>query len=128
VVGVADQEHGVARGGVAPHCGVHARDERTDRVDRAKPPPRCPLVHRRLDAVGGENEQCPGGRLFLRRDEDGSALFELAHDVGVVDDLAADVDRRAVKLECSLYGLHGPLDAGAIPAGRGEKQPRNHGR
>jgi hypothetical protein len=48
--------------------------------------------------------------------------------VGVVDDLATDVDGGAVQLQRSLDGLHGSLDARAVSAGRGEKQPRYHGR
>ena len=41
------------------------------------------------------------------------SAFEAAHDVGVVDDLAAHVDGRAVALEGPLDDGDGPLDAGA---------------
>ena len=43
-----------------------------------------------------------------------------AHDVGVVDDLLAHVDRRSAVLECALDDLDRALDPGARGARRGE--------
>ena len=128
VVRVSHEQHGAAVGRVAPHGRVHAGDERTDRIDRPQPPHCRPLVHGGLDAVGGEHDQGACGRIVLGLDEDGAAPLELAHDVGVVDDLAADVDGGTVQLQCSLDGLHGSLDARAVSAGRRQKQPRYHER
>ena len=54
-------------------------------------------------------------------DEDRAPRLEVADDVDVVDDLLADVDRRAVVLERALDGLDGALDAGAVAA-RGRKE------
>src|SRR5205807_10564637 len=68
-----------------------------------------------------EDERRALGRLVLALDEHGAAPLEVANDVGVVDDLLADVHRRAVQLQRLLDRLHGPLDTGAVPAGRREK-------
>jgi hypothetical protein len=125
---VADEEDGVAGSGVPAHGGVHARDERTDGVDRPQSARGCTIVDGRRHTVGREDEQGAGRRLVLALDEHGATLFELSDDVCVVDDLAADVDRCPVELEGALDGLDGSLDASAVPARRGEKQPRNHGR
>ena len=53
--------------------------------------------------------------------EDRAALAQLLDDVLVVDDLLADVDRRAVELERALDGLDGPVDARAVAARRREQ-------
>ena len=73
-----------------------------------------------------EDDSEPARRLLLALDEDGAAALEVADDVGVVDDLTANVDRGPVQLQRSLDGLDGPFDASAVPARRGKKQPRNH--
>ena len=45
-------------------------------------------------------------------------------DVLVVHDLLADVDRLAIEVECVLDGLHGAIDARAVPARSGQQDPR----
>jgi hypothetical protein len=77
-------------------------------------------VDGRRDPVRGEDEQRAGWRLLLALDEDGALGLEVADDVGVVDDLPADVDRRAVELQRTLDGLDGPFDSRAVSAGRRE--------
>ena len=52
-------------------------------------------AHRRRDAVGREDHGLALRHLVELVDEDRPALLERAHDVGVVDDLLAHVDRRA---------------------------------
>ena len=69
----------------------------------------------------GEDDGRALGDLVDRVDEDRAALLELAHDVRVVDDLLADVDGLAVELERTLDRVDGPLDPGAIAAGRGQE-------
>ena len=66
------------------------------------------------------------GNLGLLLDEDRPAGLEIADDVDVVDDLLAHVDGRAVVLERTLDRLDGALDAGAVPARRGEEDAFNH--
>src|SRR6185437_16473959 len=61
-------------------------------------------------------------------DEDRPARLERADHVAVVNDLLADVDRRAIKLERPLDGLHRPVDAGAVTTGLGEQHTLRRGR
>ena len=73
--------------------------------------------------MGGEDgDRALGDRVVELLDEDRAALAQLLDHVLVVDDLLADVDRRAVQLERALDGLHGPVDARAVAAGRGEEK------
>ena len=58
----------------------------------------------------------PGGRLFLRVDEDGAACLQIAHDVDVVHDLLPHVHGRPVVLERELDRLDGALHPGAVAA------------
>ena len=51
--------------------------------------------------MGGVDDGRPRGNLRLFLDEDRAARLEVADDVDVVDDLLANVDRRAVVLERS---------------------------
>ena len=74
------------------------------------------VVHRRRDAVGGVDDDRAFRHLALVLHEDRSPSLEVADDVDVVDDLLADVDRRAVVLERLLDRLDGALDTGAVPA------------
>ena len=73
--------------------------------------------------MGGEDGDRALGDLVAQLvDEDRAAGGELLHDVLVVDDLLAHVDRRAVQLERALDGLDGAVDAGAVAARGGEQQ------
>ena len=74
-------------------------------------------MHGRGDAVRRVDDGRAGGHLRLLVDEDRAARLEIADDVDVVDDLLADVDRRAVVLERLLDRLDGALDTGAVAAG-----------
>ena len=81
------------------------------------------LVHRRGDAVGGEDDHLALRHLGLLLDEDRAPLGELLDDVLVVDDLLADVDGRAVEVERALDRLDGAVDPRAVAARRGEQDP-----
>ena len=100
---------------------VHLGDQRAGGVDRAQLPVAGLGPDRGRDAVRGEHQQGTLGHLGRVVDEDRAALLERLHDVPVVHDLLADVDRRAVLLERLLDGLDGAVDAGAVAAGRGEQ-------
>ena len=65
-------------------------------------------------------------RLLLGIDEDRPTHLEIADDVDVVDDLLADVHRRAVVLERELDRLDRAFDPGAIAAGRREEDTLDH--
>ena len=73
-------------------------------------------MHARGDAVRRVDDRRARRHLGLLVDEDRAARLEIADDVDVVDDLLADVDRRAVVLERLLDRLDGALDPGAVAA------------
>ena len=126
VVGVADERDQVAAVGVAPRLRVHLRDERADGVDDAQPALLAVLLHRRRDPVRREHADLAGRDLVLALDEDGAEPLEPAHDVLVVDDVVADVDRRPVLLEQPLDDLDRAVDAGAERPRRREQDPPAH--
>ena len=79
----------------AARLGVHLVDERAGGVDHVELAAGGVALHLRRDTVGGEDDGRAVGHLVELLDEDGAALLEVADDVLVVDDLLADVDRRA---------------------------------
>ena len=121
VVAVADERDEVAAVGVAPRLGVHLRDERADRVDDAQAAALAVLEHGRRDTVGREDADRTLRDFVLVVDEHGAEPLEAADDVVVVDDVVADVDRRAVLLEQPLDDLDRAVDAGAERARSGEE-------
>ncbi len=116
VAGVADEDDRVAGGGVPLGLDVHLGHERARRVDRRQLPRRRVRAHRRGDAVRREHDRLAFRHVVLVLDEDGAAGLEVAHDVQVVHDLLADVDRWAVQAERLLDRLDRPLDPGAVAA------------
>ena len=56
-------------------------------------------------------------------DEDRARLGQRLHDVHVVHDLVADVDRGTVLLQRALDGLHRAVDSGAVSARLGKQHP-----
>jgi len=124
---VADQQHRVAVGRVAPCLHVHLRDEGTGCVDRVQPPRGRVRVHGRRDTVRREDDRLALRHLGLLVDEDRAAGLEVADDVQVVDDLLAHVDRRSVEVERLLDRLDGALDPGAVAARRSEEDLPDHG-
>ena len=118
---VADHHDRVALGGEAAGRDVDLGHQRAGGVDRAQVAGGGVVVHRRGDAVGGEDDHLALRHLGLLLDEDRAALGELLDHVLVVDDLLADVDGGAVELERALDRLHGAVDAGAVAARGGEQ-------
>jgi hypothetical protein len=95
---------------------VHLGDQRAGRVEVEQIARLGLGRHRLRHAVGGEDTGCLSRRdLVELLDEDG-ALAQALHDEAVVDDLVADIDRRAVLLERQLDDLDRPVDAGAEAA------------
>ena len=123
MAGVADEHDRVALAGELQRLAVDLGDERARRVDRLQPARQRVGVHGGRHAVGREDgHRALGDRVVELLDEHGAAVAELLDDVLVVHDLLAHVDRRAVQLERALDRLHGPVDAGAVAARRGEQQ------
>ena len=126
VAGVPDERDLVAAPGIATRLGVHLGDERAHGVDDLEPAFLALLVDLRRHSVSREDDERTLGHLVLRLDEDGSPLFEVAHDVHVVDDLVADVHRRAVALQQLLDDVDGAHDAGAEAARAGDEDALAH--
>ena len=72
--------------------------------------------------MGGEHAHRPLGHFGVLLHEDRPALAQRLHDVLVVDDLLADVDRRAVDLQGPFDRLDRPVDARAIATGGCQQQ------
>ena len=83
-------------------------------------------MHRRRDAVGGEDDRLALRNLGLLVHEHGPARFEVTDDVQVVDDLLPHVDRRPVQIERPLDRLDGALDACAVAARRRQEDLPHH--
>ncbi len=118
---VPDQDHRVAVGGELAGLDVNLGDQRAGGVDRPQLPGGGVPVHRRSHPVGREDDHLALRHLGLLLDEDRPALAQLLDHVLVVDDLLADVDRRAVDLQGSFDRLHGAIDPGAVTARRREQ-------
>ena len=99
---------------------VNLGDEGTGGVDHRQ------LAFRRVvgdllrDAMGAEDGDGAVGYLVDLVDEARAFRSQVIDDLLVVDDLVADVDRRAVDLERPLDDGDGALDAGAEPSGLSE--------
>ena len=65
-----------------------------------------------------EHDRPPLGHVALVVDEDRAASLEVADDVGVVDDLLANVNGRPVQVEELLDRVHGAFNPGAVAARR----------
>ena len=109
---------------------VHLGDERARGVDRLQatvgPRPRGQPARRRGRR---RRRDCPAGTSSSSSTNTAPRRRQVGDDVGVVDDLAAHVDRRAVPLERPLDDVDRSLDAGAEATRRGEHHPtRAHGR
>ena len=119
MAGMADQEHVAAEALVAHRLLVHLGDQRAGRVE-IEEVARLGIGRNRFrHAVGGEDHRAG---LMLRRDfaefldEDGTELLKPLDHVAVVDDLVADIDRRAVFLERQHDDLDRAVDARAEAA------------
>ena len=124
---VADQHDRAAVLGEPAGLDVHLRDERTGGVDHLEVAGRRIGVDLRCHPVRGQHHDGALGHLGLFIDEDRALGFEVAHDVQVVDDLLADVDRSAVLGQRPLHGVDRALHAGAV-ASRGRQQHGAPGR
>ena len=123
---VSDKDDGVAGLGVAARLRMHLGDERAGGVDRGQGPLPGLAAHGRRDPVGGEDDGRSLRHVRDRVDEDGAARAQVVDDVGVVDDLLADVDRASVERKGPLDGLDRPFDPCAVASRRGEEKARHH--
>ena len=118
---MADQQHGAAGLLVALDLAVNLGDQRAGGVGEQQPAAPGFGRHGLGHAVGREYHQPVIGHLVQLLDEHGTQPTELVHHVAVVDDLVADIDRRAVPAQRFLDHVDRPLDPGAESARAGEE-------
>jgi hypothetical protein len=127
VTGVADQDDGAALAHVALGLVVDLGDQRARRVEHRQVAGGRGLDHRLGDAVGAEHGMGAVRHLGQLLDEDGALGLQAVHDMAVVHDLVADIDRRLVFLDGPLDDVDRPHHAGAETARLGQDDPARHG-
>ena len=108
VARVADQHDRVAGPAEPPGLGVDLADQGAGGVDDLEVAAPRGLADRGRDAVRREHHPGALGNLLDLVDEDRAAPLQVAHHVGVVNDLAADVERRPVALQRALDDVGSP--------------------
>ena len=111
--GVADQDDVAAGGVVAFRLDMDLGHQRTGGVEIKHLAGPGAFRHGLGHAVG-RKDHGPAVRAFVElAHEDGAHGLEPLHDVTVVHDLVADIDRRPVFPQRPFDNLDGPVDAGA---------------
>ena len=123
---VADHDEVVALARELGDLDVDLVHERAGRVEDREAALRRVLAHRLRHAVGAEDERRAYRHVGEVLDEDRALSLEVVDDVGVVDDLVADVDRRAELVERALDDLDRAIDARAEAARLGEDDLFQH--
>ena len=118
---MADEDDVPAIGDQPLGLAMDLGDERASRIDIAEAAVQCGGGHRLGHAVGREHHRPVVGHLVELVDEHRAQLAQAIDDEAVVDDLVADVDRRAVLLERELDDLDRAVDSGAESARRGDQ-------
>ena len=120
---MADQQGMEAVSGMALGLGMDFGDQGTGGVDKDHRPPRRLGWHRLGHAMGGEHHW-PVVRAGVKLlNEDGAHGFKAAHDMGVMDNLVAHIDRRTPFRQRLFDDLDRPVDPGAEPPRRGQPDP-----
>ena len=115
MTGMADQDQMAAARHVSLALDVDLGDQRARGIEDRQAA-RLRLVDDRLgDAMGAENRHGAVGNFIQRLDEDRAHALELLDHMAVVDDLVADIDRRAELLEGPLDDLDCPDHPRAEP-------------
>jgi Reductase C-terminal len=99
------------------------RNQRTRRIDRFEAQSLRAPANRSTDSVGGEDDPRAARHLLLGFNEDGTSRSQATHDVHVVNDLLAHLDRRTRALERELDRLDSTIDSCAIATRRDEQEP-----
>jgi hypothetical protein len=117
MVAMPDQDDRPAGLGISTPLHVHFRDERTGCVEHRKTPRRGVFFDRPGNAMSAEDGRCAWGYLIKFFNEYGTKAPQPFDDMSIMDDLMANVDRRAVLIECPFDDLYGSNDARAEAAG-----------
>jgi hypothetical protein len=110
---MADQDQGPAFRHIALALVVDLGDQRAGGVEHRQAARRGFLLHTARHAVGAEDSDRKRRHLGEILDEDGALVLQAFDHVLVVDDLVADIDRRAIFLERALDDLDRPHHARA---------------
>src|SRR5579863_1821832 len=117
VILVADQDNRVTLTSKLNCLQMHFRYQRAGSIDDGEVALLALLANLRRYAVRAENG-AGAGRYFLEfLDEDCAQIAEFVHDVLVVHDFLADIDRRPIEVERYLDHVDGAHHAGAKTAG-----------
>ncbi len=121
VAGMADQDDLAAAPEVDFGFAVDLGDQRAGRVDGDEIAPARLFRHRLRHAMGGKHDRRVGvGNLVQLFDEHRALLAQAVHDIAVVDDLVAHIDRLAVHGERPLDRVDGAHHPGAKAARRAQ--------
>ena len=119
---VAD-EHDVAPGfDLALGLAVNLGNQRAGRIEPVEPAAGRGFGHRFGHAVGAEHHRHAIGHFVQFLDEHRPLGLQAIDHEAIVDDLVADIDRRAIALQRQLDDLDRAVHAGAEPARRGQQQ------
>ena len=118
---MADQQHGPPGLVVRLDLAVDLGDQRAGGVGEQQPAAPRLGRHRLGHAVRREHHQPVLGHLVQLLDEHRAQAAQLVDHVAVVDDLVADIDRRAVLAQGLLDHVDRALDPGAETARAGEE-------
>src|SRR5579884_1658234 len=102
---MADEHDRVTGFGEFPALEVNLGDQRAGGVDYVQPALLRLLAHSRGNAMRAENDARALGHFLEFLDENGPGAAQLVDDMAVVNDLLADVNRRAVKIEHNLHDI-----------------------
>src|SRR5262249_30516731 len=112
MAGMSDQDELAALPDVALALVVHLGHQRTGRVEHRQIARGGLLLDALGEAVGAEDGHRVGGNFGQILDEPRTLRLEVLHDMLVMDDLVADIDRRPVLLERTFDDLDRANDAG----------------
>ena len=105
----------------ARHLDMDLGNERTGRIEDAKPTRLRLVAHRARHAVGREHHRGSGRDVVERLDEHRPLGAKIGHDMIVVDDLVANVEGRPVLVERTLDDRVRAVDTGAETARLGKQ-------
>ena len=105
VIAVADQHQRIALLGKLHRLDVHLRHQRAGRVNHLQAAPLAALAHRRRNPVRGVNHALSVGHIVDLMNEDRAFFRQLIHDIAVMHNLAAHVNRRAKGLQSDFHDV-----------------------
>ena len=128
VIAMADQHQRITLLGELDRLDVDLGDQRAGCVDDPQSAPFAALAHSRRNTVGGVNYTLTIRHVVDLVNKNGALFGQFVHNIAVVDDFAANVNRRAESLKRDLDDVDGTNNAGAKAARFEQKDPLLIGR